>query len=114
MTDGVGDVAELRRSVAGAVLRPADAEYDAARRGFNALIDRRPALVARCAGGGDVAAALDFARTHALEDGVVYHAYSTYDRGTDALNATWQLLDRAPKGRDDENHPDWPRLHDEY
>ena len=50
----------------------------------------------------------------ALEDGVVYHTYSTYDRGTDALNATWQLLDRAPKGRDDEGHPDWPRRHDEY
>jgi predicted dithiol-disulfide oxidoreductase (DUF899 family) len=50
----------------------------------------------------------------ALEDGVVYHTYSTYDRGTDALNATWQLLDRAPKGRDDESHPDWPRRHDEY
>jgi predicted dithiol-disulfide oxidoreductase (DUF899 family) len=50
----------------------------------------------------------------AREDGVVYHTYSTYDRGTDALNATWQLLDRAPKGRDDAAHPDWPRLHDEY
>jgi predicted dithiol-disulfide oxidoreductase (DUF899 family) len=49
-----------------------------------------------------------------LEDGVVYHTYSTYDRGTDALNATWQLLDRAPKGRDDEAHPEWPRRHDEY
>src|SRR6266542_2735777 len=30
----------------------------------------------------------------ALEDGVVYHTYSCYDRGTDVLNATWQLLDR--------------------
>src|SRR5215207_3300314 len=50
----------------------------------------------------------------ALEDGVVFHTYSTYDRGTDALNATWQLLDRAPKGRDDEHHADWPRRHDEY
>jgi predicted dithiol-disulfide oxidoreductase (DUF899 family) len=50
----------------------------------------------------------------ALEDGIVYHTYSTYDRGTDALNATWQLLDRTPKGRDDANHPDWPRRHDEY
>jgi predicted dithiol-disulfide oxidoreductase (DUF899 family) len=49
-----------------------------------------------------------------LEDGVVYHTYSTYDRGTDALNATWQLLDRAPKGRDDDAHPGWPRRHDEY
>jgi predicted dithiol-disulfide oxidoreductase (DUF899 family) len=36
----------------------------------------------------------------ALEDGVVYHTYSCYDRGTDVLNGTWQLLDRAPKGRD--------------
>jgi predicted dithiol-disulfide oxidoreductase (DUF899 family) len=49
-----------------------------------------------------------------LEDGVVYHTYSCYDRGTDALNVTWQLLDRAPKGRDDENHQDWPRRHNEY
>jgi predicted dithiol-disulfide oxidoreductase (DUF899 family) len=49
-----------------------------------------------------------------LEDGVVYHTYSTYDRGTDALNATWQLLDRTPKGREDEAHPGWPRRHDEY
>jgi predicted dithiol-disulfide oxidoreductase (DUF899 family) len=50
----------------------------------------------------------------ALEDGVVYHMYSTYDRGTDALNATWQLLDRTPRGREDEAHPDWPQRHDEY
>jgi predicted dithiol-disulfide oxidoreductase (DUF899 family) len=49
----------------------------------------------------------------ALEEGVVYHVYSTYDRGTDALNATWQLLDRAPKGRG--NHfEEWPLRHDEY
>jgi predicted dithiol-disulfide oxidoreductase (DUF899 family) len=49
----------------------------------------------------------------ALEDGVVYHTYSTYDRGTEALNATWQLLDRAPKGRG--THFDgWPRKRDEY
>ena len=49
----------------------------------------------------------------ALEDGVVYHTYSCYDRGTDALNATWQLLDRAPQGRGQD--PDgWPRRRDEY
>jgi predicted dithiol-disulfide oxidoreductase (DUF899 family) len=50
----------------------------------------------------------------ALEGDVVYHTYSTYDRGTDVLNATWQLLDRTARGREDEAHPDWPRLHDEY
>ena len=49
----------------------------------------------------------------ALEDGVVYHTYSCYDRGTDVLNLTWQLLDRAPQGRGDD-FSDWPRKHDEY
>jgi predicted dithiol-disulfide oxidoreductase (DUF899 family) len=44
----------------------------------------------------------------ALDDGVVYHTYSCYDRGTDVLNPTWQLLDRTPKGRD--GAPEgWPR-----
>jgi len=49
----------------------------------------------------------------ALADGVVYHTYSTYDRGTDALNATWQLLDRAPMGRGTVFNG-WPRKRDEY
>ena len=55
----------------------------------------------------------------ALEDGVVYHTYSCFDRGTDVLIGTWQFLDRAPKGRlaDGEAgyaESDWPRRHDEY
>ena len=49
----------------------------------------------------------------ALAGGVVYHTYSTYDRGTDALNATWQLLDRTPEGRG-EDPEGWPRRHVEY
>ena len=49
-----------------------------------------------------------------LEDGVVYHTYTCYDRGTEALNATWQLLDRTPRGRDDSAFPGWPRRKDEY
>jgi predicted dithiol-disulfide oxidoreductase (DUF899 family) len=49
----------------------------------------------------------------AVEDRVVYHTYSTYDRGTDALNATWQLLDRAPRGRGDE-FEGWPLRRYEY
>jgi predicted dithiol-disulfide oxidoreductase (DUF899 family) len=49
----------------------------------------------------------------ALEDGAVYHTYSTYDRGTDVLNATWQLLDRTPKGRG-EGFEGWPRRSYEY
>ena len=44
----------------------------------------------------------------ALEDGVVYHTYSTFDRGTDVLTGTWQLLDRAPHGREGRAPPQWP------
>jgi FAD/FMN-containing dehydrogenase len=58
---------DLRRSLAGTVVVPADGDYDAARRGFNALVDRSPAVIARCVGTGDVAAAFDFARAHELQ-----------------------------------------------
>src|SRR6266508_5622598 len=57
---------ELRHSLYGIVVLPADAEYDTARRGFNALINRRPAVIARCLGAGDVAVAFDFARAYEL------------------------------------------------
>jgi len=60
-------VDELRRSLAGTVIVPTDAEFDSARRCFNALVDRRPAVIVRCIGAGDVAAALGFAQAHALE-----------------------------------------------
>ena len=60
-------IQELRRSLAGTVLGPTDSEYDTARRGFNALVDRRPAVIARCVGAGDIAVAFDFARAHELE-----------------------------------------------
>ena len=48
----------------------------------------------------------------ALEDGVVYHTYSSYGRGVDGLWGMYQWLDRAPKGRN-ENGP-WWRRNDEY
>jgi predicted dithiol-disulfide oxidoreductase (DUF899 family) len=48
----------------------------------------------------------------ALEDGVVYHTYSTYARGLDPLWGMYPWLDRAPKGRN-EAGPWWSR-HDEY
>ena len=46
---------------------PADADYDAARTLHNAMIDKRPALIARCTGVADVAAALDFGLRNGLE-----------------------------------------------
>ena len=48
-----------------------------------------------------------------LEDGVVYHAYSTYARGLDGLWGMYQWLDRAPRGRN-ENTGVWWLRHDEY
>src|SRR5262245_11958451 len=47
-----------------------------------------------------------------LEDGVIYHAYSTYARGVDGLWGMYQWLDRAPKGRNETGG--WLRRHDEY
>jgi predicted dithiol-disulfide oxidoreductase (DUF899 family) len=48
----------------------------------------------------------------ALEDGIVYHAYSTYARGVDGLWGMYQWLDRAPMGRNEKGV--WWRRHDEY
>jgi predicted dithiol-disulfide oxidoreductase (DUF899 family) len=48
-----------------------------------------------------------------LEDGVVYHTYSTYARGLDGLWGMYQWLDRAPKGRNEEDGL-WWRHHDKY
>jgi predicted dithiol-disulfide oxidoreductase (DUF899 family) len=47
-----------------------------------------------------------------LEDGVVYHTYSTYSRGVDGLWGMYQWLDRAPKGRNETGA--WWRRHDDY
>jgi predicted dithiol-disulfide oxidoreductase (DUF899 family) len=47
-----------------------------------------------------------------LEDGVVYHTYSAYERGVDGIWGIYQWLDRAPKGRNETGV--WWRRHDEY
>jgi predicted dithiol-disulfide oxidoreductase (DUF899 family) len=50
--------------------------------------------------------------TFALEDGVIYHTYSTYSRGVDGIWSMYQWLDRAPKGRNEQGA--WWKRHDEY
>jgi FAD/FMN-containing dehydrogenase len=57
----------LRSQLVGPVLSPSDAGYEEARRVHNGLIDRRPALIARCHGTADVQAAVRFARERGLE-----------------------------------------------
>src|SRR5262245_949737 len=59
-------VAALRARLRGAVALPGEDGYEAARTIWNAMIDRRPGLVVRCAGAADVISAIDFARKHEL------------------------------------------------
>jgi FAD/FMN-containing dehydrogenase len=58
---------DLRSALRGEVLVPGDHGYDTARRIFNAMIDRRPAAIARCAGAADVVTCVGFARAQRLE-----------------------------------------------
>jgi len=60
------DVAEFKEHFRGDVLRPDGADYDEVRQIWNAMIDRRPALIARCASPDDVVEAVKLARSHDL------------------------------------------------
>lgn len=60
------DIESFAKAFEGELLLPADAGYEEARRVWNGMIDRRPALVARCKSADDVARAVAFARDHQL------------------------------------------------
>src|SRR5262245_47188241 len=66
MTAHEGDWAGLARRLSGRLVTPSEAEYDAARRVWNGMIDKRPAAIARCATPSDVQGAVEFARRHEL------------------------------------------------
>ncbi len=59
-------IRDLRRRVRGSILLPGEDGYDRARRVRNGMIDKRPALIVRCAGAADVVEAVGFARTNSL------------------------------------------------
>jgi FAD/FMN-containing dehydrogenase len=105
---------------AGRLIGPDDASYEEARAVYNGMIDKRPALIARCAGAGDVAAAIRFARDHDLlvavrggghnggglgtcDDGVVIDLSPLKDVAVDPAlrtvrvggGCTWGEVDRA-------------------
>src|SRR5246127_1173383 len=71
-TDGRGKmladatIQAFRAELRGPLLSAGHASYDDTRKVWNGMIDRRPALIARCAGVADVVAAVRFARTHKL------------------------------------------------
>jgi FAD/FMN-containing dehydrogenase len=60
----------LADRLVGRLLGPGDGDYDKTRTVWNAMVDRRPQLIAQCATHDDVAAAVRFAREHDLEIGV--------------------------------------------
>ena len=97
--------------------RAGGSEYNYRRGGHAMLEAELPAPVVQIAAmtGADPAA---FVRERpglsafVLEDGVVYHTYSTYARGLDGLWGMYQWLDRAPLGRNETGF--WWRHHDKY
>jgi len=58
---------ELGARLRGSVVTPSDSQYDEARALYNAMIDKRPALIARCVDTADVVAAVDFGRQQGLD-----------------------------------------------
>ena len=65
-TLGEASIEKFQGSLRGAVLRPDDVGYDAARKVWNGMVDKRPALIARCTGTADVILCVQFAREHDL------------------------------------------------
>ena len=73
----MGEIGELRAAMQGPVIAPGDPGFDEGRRVWNAQIDRRPSVIARCASAADVAAAIGFARERRLEISVRAGAHNT-------------------------------------
>src|SRR5688572_9222603 len=59
-------IQEFENGLQGRILRAGDADYDVARRHYNALINKHPALIVHCAGVADIIDVVDFARTHRI------------------------------------------------
>jgi FAD/FMN-containing dehydrogenase len=72
----------LRANFRGPLVGPGDPDYDDARSVWNAMVDKRPAVVARCTGPADVVAAVNFAREHDLLTAVRGGGHSAAGKGT--------------------------------
>jgi FAD/FMN-containing dehydrogenase len=86
-------VEQLSEAMRGDVLHPGSEGYEEARRVWNGLIDRRPAVIARCAGVADVIQAVDFARANAMEVSVRGGGHSAQGYGT---NDDGLVIDLSP------------------
>ena len=70
-------IEQLRSSIGGEVVTPEDAPYEEARKVWNGMVDRHPALIVRCASTDDVVAAVNFGRENGLIISVRGGAHST-------------------------------------
>ena len=59
---------------------------------------------------------IDFSAFYKDENGDIYHTYSSYERGIDLMNTTYNFLDLTAEGRDEtpDAPQDWVRHHDKY
>jgi FAD/FMN-containing dehydrogenase len=74
--------AELAANFGGQLLKPADVGYEDARKVHNGLVDKRPALIARCRGVADVVDAVDLTRRLGLEVAVRGGGHNVAGRAT--------------------------------
>lgn len=85
MTDATSSTTSTARSLAstldGQVLLPGDEGYDQCRKAWNAMVDRRPRVIVRCASTADVVAGIRYARDHDLEIGVRCGGHSVIGHG---------------------------------
>jgi len=91
------DLDGLRSRLSGRVITVADEDYDQARSVWNGAIDRHPAVIARCAGPGDVAAAVGFAQDLGLEISVRggAHNFGGAAVGDDGLTVDLSAMDQV-------------------
>jgi FAD/FMN-containing dehydrogenase len=82
MTSVADAVVELSSKFSGQLLQRTDAGYDEARKVHNGLIDKRPALIARCRSAGDIVEAVKLARTRGLEVAVRGGGHNVAGRAT--------------------------------
>jgi FAD binding domain/Berberine and berberine like len=82
MTQLDNAIETLRKGFGGSIVAPADAGYDEHRAVWNAMIDKRPACIARCSTPDDVAAAVQFGREHDIPVAVRGGAHSAAGKGT--------------------------------
>src|SRR4030095_10919967 len=75
-------VTELRSTFTGGLLQPTDPGYEEARKVHNGLVDKRPALIARCRGVADIVEAVHLARTLNLEVAVRGGGHNVAGRAT--------------------------------